>query len=302
MSARSLYLRGILLAFAGMLVISPDGMLLHSIETASIWDILFWRTFGMGVALLVVLMVVYRRRLPAVLRAQGWPGVACIGLMALANYLFVLAMLNTSVANTLILYATMPVWSALLGLALIREAVRPRTWAAIVVALGGIGVIVSGSAGGGTLLGDLAAVGAAICHGLNLVVLRKAGDRDMTAALMLSGFLTAVLCLPVLEPSSPSPWDWVVLGALGFVILPLALTLFLAGARTAPAAEVALLSLVETVAGPLWAWIVLSDAPDTRALLGGALVVGAVAGNALRGLMRRKRRPEGASDDAESHI
>lgn len=297
-TARSLYLRGILLAFAGMMIISPDGMLLHMIETASTWDVLFWRTFGLGVTLLVILVALYRRRLPALLKAQGWPGVACAILMAIANYLFVVAMLNTSVANTLILLATMPFWSAILGLLLIGEAVRRRTWVAIIVALGGVGIIVSGSAGGGTLLGDMAALGAAVCHGLNLVVLRKAGDRDMTAALMVSGFLTAVFCLPFLEPSSVSTRDWWVLLGLGFVILPAALTLFLAGARYAPAAEVALLSLVETVVGPIWAWVALSQVPDERAFTGGALVVAAVAGNALAGVLRRKRAEVPARDEA----
>ncbi len=287
-SGPKLYLRGLLLAFAGMTIISPDGMLLHALEAAPVWDVLFWRTFGLGLSLLAVLAALYRRRLPALLRAQGWPGLLCTLLMALANYLFVLAMLNTSVANTLILLATMPFWSALLGLLLIGEAVKPRTWLAIAAALVGVGVIVSGSSGGGTLVGDLAALGAAVCHGLNLVVLRKAGDRDMTAALMGSGFLTAVFCVPFLAPAAVPLHDYVILGALGFVILPLALTLFLAGARYAPAAEVALLSLVETVAGPLWAWIVLSQAPDARAAVGGTLVVAAVAGNALAGLMRRK--------------
>ncbi|MGC2856178.1 DMT family transporter [Novispirillum sp. DQ9] len=290
-TARSLYLRGILLAAAGMTIISPDGMMLHSIQTAPIWDVLFWRTFGMGVALSVVLAAIYRRRLPAMLRGQGWPGAVSAVLMSVANFLFVLAMLNTSVANTLIILATMPFWSALLGLVLIGERVGRRTWVAIAVALAGIGVILSGSVGPGfsadTLIGDLAALGAALCHGLNLVNLRRAGDRDMTAALAASGFLTAVFCVPFLHPALVSPRDWLVLGALGFVILPLALTLFLAGARTAPAAEVALLSLVETVLGPLLAWVVLGDAPGARALIGGALVLGAVGGNALVGMLRR---------------
>lgn len=290
-SARALYLRGILLAAAGMTVISPDGVLLHSIESAPMWDVLFWRTFGLGLALTAVLTAVYRGRLPGLLRAQGWPGAAAAVLMAMANFLFVVAMLNTSVANTLIIMATMPFWSALLGLVLIGEAVRGRTWLAILVALGGIGVIFSGSVGEGfssdTLLGDLAALGAALCYGLNLVMLRRAGDRDMTAALALSGFITAAFCIPFLNPGAVSPGDWAILGALGFFILPVALTLFMAGARYAPAAEVALLSLVETVLGPLLAWAILGDAPTTHALIGGALVLGAVAGNALTGMMRR---------------
>lgn len=293
-TSRALYLRGILLAAAGMTVISPDGMLLHSLHGAPIWDVLFWRTFGMGLALTAVLAALYRRRLPGMVRGLGWPGLASAGLMALANYLFVLAMLNTSVANTLIILATMPFWSALLGLLLIGERVGGRTWVAIAVALAGIAVILSGSVGVGgmefsaeTFLGDMAALGAALCHGLNLVVLRKAGDRDMTAALAASGFITAAFCVPFLDPGAVSTHDWVILGALGFVILPLALTLFLAGARTAPAAEVALLSLVETVLGPLLAWAVLGDAPSSRALIGGALVLGAVGGNAVVGMMRR---------------
>jgi drug/metabolite transporter (DMT)-like permease len=290
-SSRALYLRGILLAAAGMTIISPDGLLLHSIESAPMWDVLFWRTFGLGLALTAVLAALYRGRLPALLRAQGWPGMAAAGLMAMANFLFVVAMLHTSVANTLIIMATMPFWSALLGLVLIGEAVRGRTWAAIAVALGGIGVIFSGSVGEGfssdTLIGDLAALGAALCYGLNLVMLRRAGDRDMTAALALSGFLTAVFCIPFLDPGAVSTRDWAILGGLGFFILPLALTLFLAGARTVPAAEVALLSLVETVVGPLLVWAILGDAPTGHALIGGALVLAAVGGNALTGMIRR---------------
>lgn len=288
--AQTLYLRGILLAGAGMVIISPDGMLLHSIDTAPVWDVLFWRTFGLGLTLLLMLCAVYRGRLPALLKAQGWPGLVSACLMAVANLLFVTAMMNTSVANALVLFATMPFWSALLGIVLIGEAVRPRTWIAILVAMSGMAVIMSGSMGGGTLVGDLSALGAAIAHGLNLVVLRKAGDRDMTAALMASGFLTAAVCLPFLAPSQVSPNDWLVLGALGFLILPLALTLFLAGARYAPAAEVALLSLVETVLGPIWAWLVLAEVPDARAFVGGALVIMAVAGNALAGVLARRRR------------
>ncbi|MFA7428878.1 MAG: DMT family transporter [Rhodospirillaceae bacterium] len=290
-SPRALYLRGILLAAAGMTIISPDGLLLHSIESAPIWDVLFWRTFGLGLALTAVLALLYRGRLPGLLRAQGAPGMAAAVLMSMANFLFVVAMLHTSVANTLIIMATMPFWSALLGLVLIGEAVRGRTWGAIAVALGGIGVIFSSSIGEGfssdTLIGDLAALGAALCYGLNLVMLRRAGDRDMTAALALSGFLTAVFCIPFLDPGAVSMRDWAILGGLGFVILPLALTLFLAGARTVPAAEVALLSLVETVVGPLLVWAVLGDAPTARALIGGALVLIAVGGNALMGMIRR---------------
>lgn len=291
-AAPNLYLRGILLAAAGMAIISPDGLLIRLTQAAPLWDILFWRTFGTGVTLLIGLAVLYRRRLPQMIRQLGWPGMASTLLLTVSNVLFLAAMLNTSVANTLVILATMPFLSAILGLALIGEAVRRRTWIAIAVALIGIIIIVSNSLsiGGDTLLGDAAALGAALCHALNLVVLRKAGDRDMTAALMLSGFLTALLSVPLMNPAAVPDDVWWVLGLLGFVVLPVALGLFLAGARYAPAAEVALLSLVETILGPLWAWLVISEEPSTQALVGGGLVIAAVVGNAVAGVTARHRR------------
>lgn len=299
--ARSLYLRGILLAAAGMTVISPDGLLIKTVDAVPLWDLLFWRTFGLGVTLAILLGVVYRGRLWGMLRGQGLPGLASAALMALANYLFVAAMRDTTVADTLVIMATMPFWSALLGLILIGEAVRRGTWIAIVVALAGVAIIVAGSLegeglGGGSFAGDMAALGAAVAHGLNLVVLRRAGDRDMTAALMGSGFLTALVCIPMMEPSAVPPEAWPTLGFLGFVLLPAALTLFLAGARYAPAAEVALLSLVETVLGPLWAWLVIAERPSPEALIGGTLVVVAVAGNALAGVLARRRKGLSGAD------
>lgn len=302
--ARSLYLRGILLAAAGMTVLSPDGLLIKTVDPVPLWDLLFWRTFGLGTSLLVLLAAIYRSRLWTMLRSQGLPGLASAVLMALANILFVVAMRGTTVADTLVIMATMPFWSALLGLLLIGEAVRRGTWIAIAVALAGVAIIVAGSLDGGGLgdgsfAGDMAALGAALAHGLNLVVLRHAGDRDMTAALMGSGFLVALVCLPMLEPSAVPGAAWPVLGVLGFVLLPVALSLFLAGARYAPAAEVALLSLVETVLGPLLAWLVIAERPSTEALIGGALVVVAVAGNALAGVVARRRTgPTGADGSA----
>jgi drug/metabolite transporter (DMT)-like permease len=288
---RSAVLRGLLLSALGMVVISPDGVLLHMISSAPLLDMVFWRTFGSGLTLLLGLTVVYRRRLPQMIAHIGGVGIVCTILMSIANLLFVDGMAHTSVANTLVFMASMPLWSALLGLVILREAVKGTTWFAIILGFLGIGVIMSDSVslGGASLRGDLSALGAAVAYGLNLVFLRRAGDRDMTACLMLSGFLTAAICLPFLETAAVAPTDWWILGALGLVILPLALTLFMAGARTAPAAEVALLSLIETVLGPLWAWLALGETPSQHALIGGGLILLAVSLPAVRTIVRRRR-------------
>jgi drug/metabolite transporter (DMT)-like permease len=288
---RSPILRGLLLSALGMMVISPDGVLLHMLTSAPLIDVVFWRTFGLGTTLFLGLALVYRRRLPRLIADIGGVGILCTVLMSISNLLFVDGMAHTSVANTLVFMASMPLWSALLGLVILREKVKGATWFAIALGLVGIGVIMSDSLslGGDGLRGDLSALGAALAYGLNLVILRRAGDRDMTACLMLSGFLTAVVCMPFLNTAAVAPSDWVILAALGLVILPLALTLFMAGARTAPAAEVALLSLVETLLGPLWAWLVLAEAPSTHAFVGGGLILLAVSLPAVTAILKRRR-------------
>lgn len=290
---------GLLLSALGMIIISPDGLFLHMMDSTSLWDILFWRCAGIGVTLLVGLTLIYRRRLWGMITGLGRVGWMSVFLLAISNLLFVDAMVHTSVANTLVFMASMPLWSALCGLLFIKEAVLPRTWIAIVVGLGGISVIVSGSLdlGGDSLHGDLAALGSAISFGLNLVVLRKAGNRDMTAALMLSEFITAAIAAPFIDPSTLSPHDWQLLTLQGVGYLPIALTLFMAGARYAPAADVALLSLIETTLGPLWVWLFLSEAPSEKALVGGFLIIAAVVANTLLGMVRSpigsKQQPQG---------
>jgi drug/metabolite transporter (DMT)-like permease len=223
---------------------------------------------------------------------MGWLGLFCSVMINASNLLFVSAMTHTSVANTLVFMASVPLWGAIFGLLFLGEKVKARTWLAIGLGMAGIAIIMSDSLslGGKNLLGDLSALGAALAFALNLVGLRRAGDRDMTASLMVGGFLTALICLPFLDRAAIAPQDWMILGVLGLVILPLALALYMAGARTAPAAEVGLLTLVETLLGPLWAWLVLREAPSLHALAGGGLILIAVTLPALATILRRKKR------------
>lgn len=285
-------LRGLLLSALGMVVISPDGVLLHMITQAPLLDVAFWRTLGLGSSLLIGLAVVYRRRLPQIICGIGGLGLFCSVMISASNLLFVDAMTHTSVANTLVFMASVPLWGAILGLVFLGEKVKGTTWLAIGLGISGMAIIMSDSLslGGDGLRGDLAAMGAALAFSLNIIALRRAGDRDMTACLMLGGFFTALICLPFLNSATIAPQDWVILGVLGLVILPLALALFMAGARTAPAAEVGLLMLVETLLGPLWAWLVLHEAPSLHALAGGGLILVAVSLPALATIARRKRR------------
>jgi len=270
---------------AGMLIISPDGLLLRLVGEVSTWNIIFYRSIFIAISLGIFLLLRERRNIAAIWGNFGRAGLIATFLMVAGNMSFVAAISNTTVANTLVLVATMPFFSAVLGWFLIGEAVKPRTWISIGIALIGIFIIFSGSFGTGFWMGNLLAVGAAFFLGLNLVVLRKSRASNVTMpALCLSGIISAIVILPMAQPMAVSIGELSLLMLMGLIILPLSLVLFFGGARYAPAAEIALLSLVETVLGPFWAWIGVGETPTTGAIIGGGIVIMAVAMNAWVGI------------------
>lgn len=287
--ARALHRRGVLLAASGILIISPDGLLLRLAGEAGLWQAAFVRTLAMGVGLSLVLLAWHGRALPAVLAGIGLGGVASVAVLASANIVFVAAMNLTTVANTLLILAAMPLFSAVLGRLFIGEAVRRSTWLAIAVAIAGIALIVGGGQGGlgqGSATGDLLAVLAAFLIAANIVILRRFPQVDGIVVLCLSGYLAAALCAPAVDMGGVGASALGILVFLGGVIIPLSLSLFFRGLRYLPAAEVSLFSLIETVLGPLWAWIGVGEAPGVPALVGGAVVVGAIVFNASGGFRR----------------
>jgi drug/metabolite transporter (DMT)-like permease len=289
-----LHRRGLLLAITGMVILSPDALMIRLVEDANLFQIIFYRTLFMGIVLALGLGAYYGRRLPVLLVALGWRGALASVLMAASNFGFVGAMLNTSVANALVILATIPIFGALFSWLLLGERIRRHTALAILLAMAGVLVIVSGSLGRGSLLGDAIALGVAAMQGLNLTILRGAGDKDTTLTLCAAGFLAAAAALPLVGTLRVSAHDLGLLALLGGLVLPLALGLFIAGARYAPAAEVGLMALLETTLGPIWVWVGVGEVPPDEAFLGGALVVSAIAVNSLlsfRGNTPRQRCP-----------
>jgi drug/metabolite transporter (DMT)-like permease len=117
----------------------------------------------------------------------------------------------------------------------------------------------------------------------------------MTPAVAVSGFLAAAVALALSGgDTAVSAHDLRILAFLGCVMVPLALTMFISGTRTVPAAEVALLALMETVFGPLWAWLGVGEVPTTESFLGGSLVIAAVALNSTLALLGRRGRRRAA--------
>jgi drug/metabolite transporter (DMT)-like permease len=202
-------------------------------------------------------------------------------LFGLQTVLFIVSITNTAVANTLVAVSAAPLFAAVYEWIFFRQPITRRLLGVIVVAIVGIAVMVSGSLGGGTLLGDLAGLGAAAGLGGSFVVIGRNQDRSMVPAMGLGGLFASLAALPWADPMSASASDFRYLAISGFLVLPLGFGLLAVAPRYIPGPEVALITLLETVLGPLWVWLALREVPTGAALVGGLIVIGALAFNSI---------------------
>jgi drug/metabolite transporter (DMT)-like permease len=211
----------------------------------------------------------------AAFRRMGVPGVAVAACVAISSGCFIFALNHTSVARVLFIQASAPMMAALLAFAGLGERVTPRTGVAMAVALGGVAVMV-GDPRGGDVVGDVACLVMAFSFAVAIVITRRHRHVSMAPAMCLAQVVLLAAFAPFASPGGVGGGDLALLVALGFGQMGVGLALFTVGARRIPAAESALLTLLEVVLGPLWVWIFLSETADAATLAGGAIVVAAV--------------------------
>jgi drug/metabolite transporter (DMT)-like permease len=273
---------------AGAAVCWSSGALIARLVATTPWTTNLWRSLFASVFLAVLLSIARRRSIVAQWREGGRPVVGVAACMALASTCFIFSLAQTSVANTLLLMSTSPYVVGLLGWLVLGEQVPPRTWLTMGVALAGAVVMVSSSYGRGRLLGDLLAVVMAASFALATVLVRRHPRIPMAPAAALATTFTFLLALPQATPLATTPRDLLLLAFFGIGQFGAGFLLFMAGARLIPAAQTSLIGMLETVLGPVWVWLVLSEQPDAAALTGGALILVALVANTAADLVRRR--------------
>lgn len=226
-------------------------------------------------ALLVVVAVTERSGIIGSFRSLGRDGLAVAVFLAISSGTFLLALNYTSVANVLFLQAAAPMMAALLGWVLLSERISRRTWLAMLMAAVGVLAMVAGSFDAGALAVVLPIV-MTTSFAIVIVIARHRRDVSMMPATCASQALVLVVVAPFASFTSATTRDWEVFFALGVFQMGFGLALLMFGARVLPPAEVALLSLLEVVLGPLWVWLAYSERPSTATLVGGAVVTAAV--------------------------
>lgn len=275
-AAASAHARGMTIAFCGVLAISFDALLVR-LADAGQWEVVFWRGWLIFSALAAITLLRGEPvSLPRSRRGRFAVAVAAL-LMGGNTALFVLSVSNTAAANTVVILAAAPFFAALFSRLLLGEAVRGRTWVAIVAAMLGVLVVCAGGLQVGTWLGDLYAVLLAMCLGGALTLLRGFPGVGRIPVVCASGAVAGLLAWPFAEPLALGLQSYAALGVMGLVQMPLAMVLMATATRYLPSPEVSLFLLLETVLGPFWVWLALGERIPLLTLYGGAVVLATVA-------------------------
>jgi len=285
--------RAVALMIVAPLLWSLAGVVTRHLQTAGRWEVSFWRSLFAGAFVLVALLATRVNPWRAV-RAAGGYGVLSGAMWSIMFSAFMLALLTTTTANTLIVYSIAPLLTALLARAVLREPIAPRTWTAIALAISGmLWMFGSGFAGGDPrhAAGMLIALAVPLASAVNLVTLKRAGRSvDLIPAVLLGAVFSAALALPFALPFTASARDILLLALLGCFQLGLPCMLMVRASPQLSAPEISLLAMLEVVLGPLWAWLGAGEAPVMATLAGGALVLLALLVNELAALGLRSRR------------
>lgn len=233
-----------------------------------------------AVALLALVVATERRRTVTAFRAMGRSGLAMAVFLAISSGSFLLALNHTTVANVLFMQAAAPMMAALLGWGLLHERIDGRTWAALGLAAVGVALMAAGSFDAGAAAVGLPFLMTASFAAV-IVIARHRRDVSMMPATCASQVLVVLACLPFVAPGSATGSDWAILAALGIGQMGVGLAFLTIGARLIPPAQVAVISLLEIVLGPLWVWLAYDERPGLTTVAGGLVVVAAVVVQAV---------------------
>jgi drug/metabolite transporter (DMT)-like permease len=291
MNTQTHRLKGIVLMVSAGLCWSTGGILVRSVTLTDPWEIVFWRALFMTLFMAVILVYWYRAQVVQNVTAVGFPGLVAGTLLASTFFFFILSVTRTTVADTLVLMSTTPFVAAVFGRFFLGEQVPRRTYLAMTVGLVGILLMFADALGAGNLVGNVLACYVPFAFAANIMILRRMGASvDMAPTVLLAGLVAVPVALLLGWPLSASLHDITVLAIMGTFQLGCGCLLMTLATRHLSAAEIGLLSLLETALGPLWVWLGIGERPSDVALLGGIIVLVSLVANEAAGLHRNIRR------------
>ena len=268
--------KGSLLAFVAVMLITPDSLLirLSNIET---WGMLFYRGAIPFVIVLIGLLIFYNKNFLNALFNVGYTGIFYTVSFAICNITFLISIQNTNVANTLVMIATAPMLSAILGSIFLKETPDRKTWIAIIITFLSALYIFFDSIQLGNFFGDFMGLVTATGLAVNAVLVRSAKDRDLLPAAVSGKLCVAIFAFFFVDSFDLVGNDMVYVPLMCVLCVAIPFVLVTIAPRFIPAAEVNLFFLLETIIGPIWVWMIIKEQPSPETIQGGIVIILTIA-------------------------
>lgn len=280
------------LMVAGSVAISFGGLVQRNLEIADAWQTVFYRSLGMLIAMTIIVNIRYRGRVFGTTTGVGRMGLLGGALIAIAGITFVQALTHTTIANALFILGAIPFFAALFARILLGEKLRRTTLFTMLGAASGLIIMVVQGVNVGSGFGNSMALITAVSFALYAIIVRYKRQTEMLPVMLISSLIVIVVTLLVKAGDMVIPISDILLclfwgGALsGFVNWA-----FIFASRHLAAAEVTLIMLLEFALGPVWVWMFIGETPSFPTVLGGSLIILAVALRAVFELIN-KPKPE----------
>jgi drug/metabolite transporter (DMT)-like permease len=282
---------GLMLVALAALAWSSSGIFVRLIS-ADLMTMLFWRGLFSGASVMILFFMMEGRRGFAVLAALRWPAYMVMLASTTCMIAGIGALRFTTVAEALIIYATVPFVTAAVAWASIGERPALRTIVAGAVAITGVGVMLQGASWDGSLFGKLLAVIMAFGMAAMTTIMRRYRDVPMLPAMGGSAWLCSFCTLWFAAPLGIGFTDLWLCALFGILQNGAGLAFYGLGSKKLPAAEAALVAALEVPMTPFWVWLLIGETPPTQTLVGGLIVFAALFGHLSAGLRWLRWRPE----------
>jgi drug/metabolite transporter (DMT)-like permease len=265
------HLKGLLLAFTGVLVLSPDSLLIRLADIDQ-WALLVYRGVSMALGMALISNYLDPVPLPKQYLNIGRTGTLAALCFTGSTIGFINAVTYTTIANTLVIVATAPLFAALFGRLFLGERLKLNTFFAILSVLAGMLLVVGQADEGSHWIGNLCALVTAVCIAATFVLNRKNKGTNMVPAISISGGLVALVALPFANWVALDIDTIFIVGLIGLLVT-IAFVLITVAARYIPAAEISLILPLETVGGIALAWWFLDEVPGNLTLWGALIIL-----------------------------
>ena len=268
--------KGSLLAFVAVMFITPDSLFIR-LSNVDTWGLVFYRGIIPFFTVFIGMLLIYKLNFFKILFTSGSQGLIYISTFSVTNITFVVSIQNTNVANTLVMIATAPMLSAILGAIFLKEPPDRKTWISIIITFFAIIFIFFDSIKLGNFYGDILGFITAIGLAVGAVTIRSAKSKNLVPAAVVGKLFVATFALFFIESFVLESKDLIIVPLMCILCVAIPFVLVTIAPRFIPAAEVNLFFLLETIIGPIWVWLIIKEQPSIETLQGGMVIIATIA-------------------------